>query len=101
MVQRDYCLLSSVDLDEDVCSSSPAKRFLNATSYMSDVGTIESEIHPFAFSTKVQTHSIDNPTYNDIIRLPEEEKKLWDVATVRDGARVKKFEGFRILQDGG
>ena len=75
VVQRDECFLSSVDLNEDVCSSSPATRFLASNSYVSDSGTIEEYIHPYDFSAKVQTHCTDNPTYKDILRLPEEKKK--------------------------
>ena len=84
VVQRDECFLSSVDLNEDVCSSSPATRFLAANSYVSDDETLEDSIHPYTFSAKVQTHCTDNPLYKDILRLQEEERKLWDVAMVKE-----------------
>ena len=76
-------------MNENV-GSSPATRFLASSSYVSDGGTIEEDIHPYAFSAKVQTHCTDNPTYKDILRLPEKEKRLWDIAMVKD---------LKILQD--
>ena len=84
VVQRDECFLSSVDLNEDVCSRSPATRFLVANYYASDDGAIETDIHLYAFSAKVQTHCTYNPSYKNILRLPKEERKLWDVAMMKE-----------------
>lgn len=82
-VQRDECFLASVGLGAPSMHTSPAMEYLDRSSYVSKDGTIEG-IHPYAFSAKVQTHGPVNPTYKDIIRLPEEEKKLWDVAMVQE-----------------
>ena len=42
------------------------------------------DVDPYAFLAKVQTHTFDNPTYKDIVQLPEEERKLWDIAMVAE-----------------
>ena len=63
--------------------TSSAVDYLNKHSYVTSDETIE-DIHPYAFSAKVQTHNSDNPTYKDILRLPEEERKLWNIAMVKE-----------------
>ena len=82
VVQRDECFLVSMDLNETTDHDSSAMKYLDRDSYVTSDGTIEG-LHPYAFSAKVQTHSTDNPTYKDILRLPDEERKMWDVARVR------------------
>ena len=82
VVQRDECFLASGDFNESSRYNSPAMNYLDKVTYATDDGKIEG-IHPYAFSAKVQTHGSDNPTYKDIIRLPEEEKRLWDVTMVQ------------------
>ena len=80
IVLRDNYFLSSID--PDAAGSSSATRYLIKNYYFSTSGLMEN-IHPYAFSAKVQTHTSDNPTYRDIVKLPEEARKLWDVAMVK------------------
>ena len=48
-------------------------------------------------SAKVQTHHSDTPTYKDILRLPEEEKKLWDVSMVKELKSLRDLESFKMV----
>jgi len=73
IVHRDECFLSSVDFT--TAGSYPATCCLDMFSYISRDETFK-KTHPYAFSAKVQTHDSDNPTYKDILRYPEEERKL-------------------------
>ena len=73
IVFRDNYFLSSID--PDAAGNSPATRYLNKDSYLSTSGLVE-DVYPYAFSAKVQTYTSDNPTYKDIVQLPEEERKL-------------------------
>ena len=96
VVQRDECFLSSADLNDAACTSSPATRSLDKDMYVSEDGTTEN-IHPYAFSAKVQTHSSDTPTYKDILRLPEEEKKLWDASMVKELKSLRDLGYFKMI----
>ena len=83
VVHRDECFLASVDLNEHTEHNFPAVNSLYKDLYVTSGGTIEG-IHPYEFSAKVQTHSSDNPIYKDILRLPEEERKLWADVMVKE-----------------
>ena len=96
VVQRDECFLVSMDLNETTDHDSSAMKYLDRDSYVTSDGTIEG-LHPYAFSAKVQTHSTDNPTYKDILRLPEEERKLWDVAMVKELKRLRDLGSFKMV----
>ena len=61
---------------------SPRTPYLDKSKYISIDGLKEGEINPFAFSARIQTHKIDNPTYKEVVRCPEGERKLWDVDMV-------------------
>ena len=89
-VQRDECFLFSVDLNNATCSSSPVTRSLAKDAYVSEDGTLEN-IYPYAFSAKVQTHNSYISTYKDMLRLSEEEKKLWDVVMVKELKSLRYF----------
>ena len=86
VVLRDNYFLSSID--PDAAGSSPATRYLTRDSYLSESGLME-DVHTYAFSAKVQTHTSDNPTYTDTVQLLEEERKLWDVAMTKELKRLR------------
>ena len=69
---------------------------LDIYSYVTSDGTIEG-IHSYAFFAKVQTHNSDNPTYKDILRLPEKERIMWDVAMVKELKCLRDLGFFNIL----
>ena len=46
---------------------------------------------------KVQTHNSDTPTYKDILRLPKEERKLWDASMVKELKRLKDLGSFKMV----
>ena len=83
IVQRHECFLSSVGLNESTCTSSTATRYLVKNIYVTEDGTREN-VYPYALSAKVQVHNSNTPTYKDILRLPEEERKLWDDFMVKE-----------------
>ena len=56
---------------------------MNQHTYLSGDETYK-DIHPLAFMTKVQSHDADNPTYSDILRCEDEERKLWDAAMIKE-----------------
>jgi hypothetical protein len=96
VVQRDECFLASMHLNEITEHESSAMNYLDRDSYLTSDGTIE-EIHPYDFSAKVQTHLTDNPTYKDILRLPEEERKLWDVTMVKELKSLRDLGSFKMV----
>ena len=56
--------------------------FLKQSTYLSADETYE-DIHPLAFVAKVQSHNADNPTYSDILRCEDEEKKLCNATMIK------------------
>ena len=74
VLQMDEYFLASIDLNESIDHQSPAVNYLDRDSYVTSDEIVEG-IHPYVFF-KVQTHSIDNSIYKDIVRLPEEEKNM-------------------------
>ena len=82
IVHRDNCFLFTVDTGPSSTTSSSSTRYLDRKLFVSESGLI-GDMHPYAFSAKVQTHTSDNPTYKDIVRLPDEERKLWDAAMIK------------------
>ena len=93
IVHRDECFLYSVD--PNTTGSSPETRYLEQYSYLSLDGTVENT-HPYAFSAKFQTHDSDNPTYKDIMRLPEEERKLWYDYMVKELKILRDLGSFNM-----
>ena len=81
VVSRDNCFLSTADINSAFKSSTT--QYLNRNMYLSEDG-LAGDMHPYEFSAKVQTHTADNPTFKDILRLPEEERKLWDAAMIKE-----------------
>ena len=63
---------------------------------MSEDGVV-GKLHPYAFSAKVQTHTADNPTYKDILRVPEEERKLWDAAMIKELKSLRDLGSFKMV----
>ena len=61
VVQRNECFLASLDLTKPSMYKSPAMEYLDRSSYVTEDASIEG-IHPYAFSSKVQTHGFDNLT---------------------------------------
>ena len=49
------------------------------------------------FSAKVQNHTADNPSYKDIMQLPEEERKLWDEAMVKELKSLRDLGSFKMV----
>ena len=94
VIHRDNCFLSTVDPNST--GTSPATRYLDRTNYLSEFGLV-GEVHPYAFSAKVQTHIADSPTYKDILRLPEEERKLWDVAMIKELKSLRDLGSFKMV----
>ena len=94
IVNRDECFLSSVD--PNTTGSSPATSYLEQHSYLSLDGIVE-DTHPYVFSAKVQSHDSDNPTYKDIMQLPEEERKLWDDSMVKELKSLRDLGSFKMV----
>ena len=96
IVQRGECFLASVDLSESKCASSPATRSLEKEIFLTEDSIIEN-VHSYAFSAKVQTHNLDTPTYKDILRLPEEERNLWDNFMVKELKCLRDLGSFKMV----
>ena len=41
-------------------------------------------IHHYIFTAKIQTHKDDTPTYKEILKCLDEEKKLWVVVMSKE-----------------
>ena len=71
----DSAFLGRIDLCNDhTFSFSSASSYFTRDTYLSEDGTME-DIHPCAFTAKVQTHDQDNVTYKDILRGSASERK--------------------------
>ena len=64
--------------------------------YLSEDG-LAGDMHLYEFSAKVQTHTADNPTFKDILRLPEEERKLWDAAMIKELKSLRDLGSFQMV----
>ena len=98
VVQRDERFLSTVDFENTPGVGSPATRYLDQYSYLTVDDTIEIT-HPYAFSAKVQTYDSDNPTYTDILRAPEERRKLWEASMVKEMKILRDLDHSRWWRD--
>ena len=92
----DCSFLSTLDLKGDGFQSTPATRFLKQSTYLSADETYE-DIHPLAFVAKVQSHNTDNPTYSDILRCEDEERKLWDAAMIKELKSLRDLGSFKLV----
>ena len=54
-------------------------------------------MYPYEFSAKVQTHTADNPTYKDSIRLPEEGRNLCGAAMVKELKGLRDLGSFKMV----
>ncbi len=54
-------------------------------------------MYPYAFSAKVQTHTADNPMLKDILRLPEEERKLRDATMIKELKSLGDSGSFQMV----
>ena len=56
VIHRDNCFLSTFEFDPSVTHTSPATRYLDSASYVSESGLV-GNVHPYAFSAQ----SVDTP----------------------------------------
>ena len=96
IVDTDCAFLSTLDLHGEVFKSTPTMRALNQYTYLSEDGTYEN-VHPLAFMVKVQSHDADNPTYSDVLRCEDEEKKLWDTAMIKELKSLRDLGSFKMV----
>ena len=54
-------------------------------------------IHPCTYLTRLQAHESDDPTYRDVLRRSEEERKQWDNAMQIEMAALNKLEYFIMV----
>ena len=50
-----------------------------------------------ALVAKVQSHDTDNPTYSDILRCEDEERKLWDAAMIKELNSLRDLGSFKLV----
>ena len=75
ILNNDSAFLSTLDLCGSGFQPTPATHIVNQHTYLLKDETYE-DVHPLAFMAKVQSHDADNPTYSDILRCDNEERKL-------------------------
>ena len=83
MSVRDSTFLSTFDPQYTKSSTSSAVRTHTSTSYLSSVSVYE-DIHPCAYTAKIQASLQDNPTYGDVLQTPIEERREWDKAMANE-----------------
>ena len=69
VVHRDNCFSSTVD--SSMTKISPVTQYLDRFSFIYE-SRLAGDVHPYAFSATVQTHTSINSTYKDIARLLDE-----------------------------
>ena len=55
------------------------------------------DIHPLAFVAKVKSHDDDNPTYTDVLRCSDDERKLWDAVVVEELKSLRDLGSFKMV----
>ena len=93
---QDICFLSSIDKQDGDFTPSYATTYLNRSAYVSVDNMVENT-HPYALSTKVQTHNFDSLTYKDILRLLEEEILIWEEAMHKELHSLRNLEYFKMV----
>ena len=93
----DSAFLGRIDLyDDHAFSFSSASSYFTKNTYVSEDGTIE-DIHPCAFTAKVQTHNQDDPTYKDIMRGSASEREQWDEAMTKELKSMADLGSFEMV----
>jgi hypothetical protein len=93
----DSIFLGRIDLcDDHTFSFSSAFNYFTRDTYLSEDDTME-DIHPCAFTTKVQTHNQDNPTYKDILRGSASEREQWDEAMTKELKSMADLGSFEMI----
>ena len=54
-------------------------------------------MHTLAYTTKIQVHDADNPTYSDILRYEDEERKLWEAAMITELKSLRDLGSFKMV----
>ena len=85
-----------MDLDEQGFKSTPATRSLHHQNYLSNDETYE-DMHPLGFVHKIQSHDTDNPNYYDILRCTDDERKLWEAATIKELKSLRDLGSFNMV----
>ena len=88
--------LSSLDLHGEVFKSTPETRLFEKHKYLPEDDTYE-DVHPLAYSTKVHSHAADNPTYSNILRCEDGERKLWDEAIIKELKSLRDLGSFKMV----
>ena len=96
ILDKDSAFLSTLDLGGSGFTSTPATHAVNQHAYLSRDGTYE-DVHPLAFIAKVQSHDADNPTYSDVLRCDNEERKLWDAAMIKELKSLRDLGSFKMV----
>ena len=96
-ISEKYCaFVSTFDLDRSNFYSTSSCRTLKSDRYVSEDNYVDSR-RPFAFSAKIQSSKQDNPTYNNIIQIPEEERKLWYSLMVKELKSLRELGSFNMV----
>ena len=64
--------------------------------YFSDNDTVE-DLHPCEFIANVQTHELDNPTYQNIRRGSVAEKTAWEEAMTKELKSLVDLGSFEMV----
>ena len=65
---------------------------------MTDDDTFE-DIHPCDFAAKFQTHTMETPTYNGILRVDDKERKVWDEAIEKELKSLTELGSFEMIDN--
>ena len=90
--------LSTLDLTTSEFKPTSVNRAVNNDVYLSKDSTYENTPHPLAFTAKVQSHQLDSPTYSDIWRGSDDERKLWDAAMIKELQSLRDLGSFNMVK---
>ena len=94
---QDYAFLETVDpYDTHSFSLSSVSSSYTRDTFMSNGGTVE-DLHLCAFIAKVQTHDLDNPTYDDNLRGAVAEKTAWDDSMTQELKSLADLRSFEMV----
>ena len=86
LLMTNDLFFSTTDDTGDDFKPSPTSRTIKKMAYLSSDETRD-DIHPCAYTVKMQTHRNNTPTCKDILQRSSEEQILWDAAMVKEWKR--------------
>ena len=95
--QKDTSYITTTDVYASNSRSSSTTRHLDANQYVTQDDMMTGH-HPYSFVAKLQTHTLDMPTYNEVLNSDPQERVLWDKAMDKELKTLADLGSFKMVQ---